>query len=64
MTAFIKAQLNNQTTDVAVGEVLAQLKQGGMLTLPDGKVTYPPAYQALLKAERATTLGEDDDEAG
>ena len=43
MTAFIKAQLNNQTTDVAVGEVLALLKQGGMLTLPDGKVTYPSA---------------------
>jgi hypothetical protein len=43
LTAFIKAQLNNQATDVAVGEVLAQLKQGGMLTLPDGKVTYPPA---------------------
>ena len=43
LTAFIKAQLNNQAADVAVGEVLAQLKQGGMLTLPDGKVTYPPA---------------------
>ena len=43
LTAFIKAQLNNQATDVAVGQVLAQLKQGGMVTLPDGKLTYPPA---------------------
>jgi hypothetical protein len=43
LTAFIKAQLNNQATDVAVGEVIAQLKQGGMVTLPDGKLTYPPA---------------------
>ncbi len=43
LTAFIKAQLNNQATDVAVGEVLAHLKQGGMVTLPDGKLTYPPA---------------------
>jgi hypothetical protein len=54
LTAFIKAQLNNQATDVAVGEVLAQLKQGGMLTLPDGKVTYPPAYPEATPRLSAT----------
>ena len=43
LTAFIKGQLNNQATDAAVSEVLARLKEGGMSTLPDGKVTYPPA---------------------
>ena len=43
LTAFIKGQLNNQATDAAVNEVLARLKEGGMSTLPDGKVTYPPA---------------------
>ena len=43
LTAFIKAQLNKDGTDEAVSEVLARLKEGGMSTLPDGKVTYPPA---------------------
>ena len=43
LTAYIKAQLNNQATDAAVGEVIARLTQGGMVTLPDGKVTYPSA---------------------
>jgi hypothetical protein len=42
LTAFIKGQLNNQATDAAVSQVLARLKEGGMSTLPDGKVTYPP----------------------
>ena len=41
LTAFIKGQLNRQATDAAVSQVLARLKQGGMSTLPDGKVTYP-----------------------
>jgi len=40
LTAFIKGQLNNQATDAAVSEVLARLKEGGMSTLPDGKVNY------------------------
>ena len=43
LTAYIKGQLNNQATDAAVGEVIARLTQGGMVTLPDGKVTYPSA---------------------
>jgi hypothetical protein len=43
LTAFIKGQLNDQATDAAVSEVIARLTQCGMLTLPDGKVTYPPA---------------------
>ena len=43
LTAYIKGQLNTQATDAAVNEVIAQLKEGGMSTLPDGKVTYPPA---------------------
>jgi hypothetical protein len=43
LTSFIKAQLNHHATDEAVSEVLAHLKQNGMLALPDGKVTYPPA---------------------
>jgi hypothetical protein len=43
LSAFIKGQLNNQATDAAVSEVLTRLSQGGMVSLPDGKVTYPPA---------------------
>jgi hypothetical protein len=43
LSAFIKGQLNNQATDADVSEVLARLRQGGMVTLPDGKVTYPSA---------------------
>jgi hypothetical protein len=43
LAAFIKGQLNNQTTDAAVSEALARLSEGGMVTLPEGKVTYPSA---------------------
>jgi hypothetical protein len=41
LTAFIKGQLNNHAADGAVSEVIARLTQRGMVTLPDGKVTYP-----------------------
>lgn len=43
LTAYIKGRLNNQAADAAVSEVLARLSQGGLVTLPDGKVTYPSA---------------------
>ena len=43
LTAFIKGQLNKQATDGAVGEVIARLTRAGLVTLPDGKVTYPTA---------------------
>ena len=33
----------DEAISTAVNEVLARLKEGGMSTLPDGKVTYPPA---------------------
>jgi len=43
LTAFIKAQLNNQATDAAVSQVLVRLSQGGMVIPSDGRVTYPSA---------------------
>jgi hypothetical protein len=30
-----------ELTDAPVSQILARLSQGGMATLPDGKVTYP-----------------------
>jgi hypothetical protein len=43
LTAYIKCQLNNQATEAAVNEVIARLTQAGLVTQPDGKVTYPSA---------------------
>ena len=41
LIAYINAQLNDQTTEAAVSEIIARLTHGGMVTLPDGKVTFP-----------------------
>lgn len=41
LTAFINGQLHDQASEAAVNEVIARLKQGGMSTTPDGKVTWP-----------------------
>ncbi len=43
LTAFIKAQLNDEATDTTVTEVITRLTQRGVSILPDGKVTYPSA---------------------
>ena len=46
--------LNSQATDAAVREVVERLKQAGMSTTPDGKLTWPSAErQERLFAEFA-----------
>jgi hypothetical protein len=41
LTTSIKALLGKQATDAEVSELIAQLTQRGLLTVADGKVTYP-----------------------
>lgn len=43
LTAFIKAQLNQEGTDEAVSQVIKRLTDAGMKVLQDNKVTYPSA---------------------
>jgi hypothetical protein len=41
LTAFIKGQLNNHATEVAVNEVIARLTQAGMSIEPQGNLIWP-----------------------
>jgi len=43
LSAFIKCQLNDQASEETVGAVIARLKEAGLLTQPDGKLTWPAA---------------------
>ena len=41
LTAFIKAQFNNQATEATLAAVIARLKQGGMSSGLEGNLTWP-----------------------